>query len=63
MLREHNWIFQEALESLKVFMEDQEGKISSILLHLLFIQIFLFIIVIYLICPSSLSSHTSFSNS
>nr|XP_056711454.1 SWI/SNF-related matrix-associated actin-dependent regulator of chromatin subfamily A containing DEAD/H box 1 [Euleptes europaea] len=24
VLREHNWIFQEALESLKVFMEDQE---------------------------------------
>ncbi|XP_078250692.1 SWI/SNF-related matrix-associated actin-dependent regulator of chromatin subfamily A containing DEAD/H box 1 isoform X2 [Pogona vitticeps] len=24
VLREHNWIYQEALESLKVFMEDQE---------------------------------------
>ncbi|XP_061438990.1 SWI/SNF-related matrix-associated actin-dependent regulator of chromatin subfamily A containing DEAD/H box 1 isoform X3 [Rhineura floridana] len=24
VLREHNWIFQEAFESLKVFMEDQE---------------------------------------
>ncbi|XP_060103034.1 SWI/SNF-related matrix-associated actin-dependent regulator of chromatin subfamily A containing DEAD/H box 1 [Heteronotia binoei] len=24
VLREHNWIFREALESLKVFMEDQE---------------------------------------
>ncbi|KAJ6655410.1 hypothetical protein lerEdw1_005407 [Lerista edwardsae] len=24
VLREHNWIFQEALESLRVFMEDQE---------------------------------------
>lgn len=33
MLREHNWIFQEALESLKVFMEDQDGKGGFILAH------------------------------